>query len=142
MSVRQSGRTLHDVQVNPKVKLATLWVSVMFLFIYVDHFSLFLPGVIQNAINGIVATFQVTQTWLLAALALMAVPSLMIFLSVALPARVSRWANIVAGIVYIVVVIANTVGETWAFYIVGSLVEVVLLGLVVWYAWRWPEQAH
>jgi hypothetical protein len=63
----------------------------------------------------------------------------MVFLSLALPARVNRWTNVVVGIVYILVVLGNIVGETWAYYIFGSVVEVALLALAVWYAWKWPK---
>ena len=64
----------------------------------------------------------------------------MVFLSLALPAKVNRWTNVVVGTLYILVVIGNIVGESWAFYLFGSAVEVALLALVVWYAWRWPKQ--
>jgi hypothetical protein len=39
---------------------------------------------------------------------------------------------------YILVVIGNIVGESWFFYIGASIVEVVLLILIVRYAWTWP----
>jgi hypothetical protein len=62
---------------------------------------------------------------------LMTIPSLMVFLSRALPARAKRWTNVAVGILYIVVVVGNVVGESWAFYLFGSVVEIVLLALVV-----------
>ena len=34
----------------------------------------------------------------------------------------------------------NRIGETWAFYIFGSVVVLVLLALIVGYAWTWPHQ--
>jgi hypothetical protein len=89
---------------------------------------------------GKMGPFPATQGSLLAAMALMTIPSLMVFLSLALPARANRWTNIIVGILYIVVVVGNTVGESWAFYIFGSVVEAVLLALAVWYAWKWPKQ--
>jgi hypothetical protein len=71
---------------------------------------------------------------------MMTIPILMVFLSLALPAKANRWTNVVVGILYIVVVIGNVVGESWAFYLFGSMVEVVLLALVVWFACKWPKQ--
>lgn len=35
---------LEDVKVNVKLKLAALWASFMFLYIYVDYFHLYMPG--------------------------------------------------------------------------------------------------
>jgi hypothetical protein len=64
----------------------------------------------------------------------------MIFLSLALPAKANRWTNIIVGIFNIVVGVAGLIGETWAYYIFATIVEVVLLLLIVWYAWKWPKQ--
>ena len=70
----------------------------------------------------------------------MTIPSLMVFLSLALPAKVNRWTNIIVAIIYIIVSIGNSLGESWAFIIFGSIVEFVLLALIVWYGWKWPKQ--
>lgn len=135
---KDTKKTLVDVKVNVKIKLAALWATVMFLYIYVDHFALFEPGIIETILAGESAGFQITQTWLLTAMVLMMIPSLMIFLSVALKATVNRWINLIADGMYILVVIGNIVGESWFFYIGASIVEVVLLILIVRYAWTWP----
>jgi hypothetical protein len=134
------ARALREAKVDVKFKIAALWVAVMFLYIYVDHFALFIPGVLEEMAAGKMGPLPVTQGSLAGAMVLMAIPSLMIFLSLALKAKANRWTNIIVGILYIVVVIGNTVGESWVFYIVGSIVEVVLLALVVWYAFQWPRQ--
>lgn len=131
--------SLQDTSVTVKVKLSALWAALMFLYIYVDHFALFLPGVLEDAAAGTVGGFQVTQAWLVVAMALMAIPSLMIPLSLLLRAKASRWTNIIAGVVYALVVIGNTFGESWIYYIGASVVELVVLALIVWQAWRWPR---
>jgi hypothetical protein len=128
-----------NAEIDVKAKLAALWVTVMLLYLYVDHFALFIPGVLEDVVAGKMGPFPTTQGSLFAAMALMTIPSLMVFLSLALEARAARWTNIVVGILYIVVVVGNVVGESWAFYWFGSVVEIVLLALVVWYAWRWPR---
>jgi hypothetical protein len=137
---KETATSLRDAKIDVKLKIAALWVAVMFLYIYVDHFALFMPGVLEDMLAGRMGPFPTTQGSLLSAMALMTIPSLMIFMSLLLKAKANRWTNIVVGILYIVVVVGNTVGESWAFYIFGSVVEVVLLVLVVWYAWRWPRQ--
>ncbi|GAI71765.1 unnamed protein product [marine sediment metagenome] len=70
----------------------------------------------------------------------MTIPSLMVFLSLTLPAKANRWTNIIVGILYIVVTLGMTIGESWAYYIFASIVEAVLLLLIVVYAWKWPKQ--
>ena len=39
-------------------------------------------------------------------------------------------------------VVAFTIGETWAYYILGSVVEVVLLLVIAGIAWFWPTIPH
>jgi len=137
-SEKKTATILEDVKVNIKIKLSALWVSVMFIYLYVDVFGFFKPGVIEDAIAGKVWTFQITQVWLLGVIILMTIPSLMVFLSLVLPVKANRWTNIIVGILYIVVTLGMTIGESYAFYIFGSIVETVLLLLIVVYAWKWP----
>ena len=137
---KKTTRIFEDVKMNVKIKLAALWAASMFLFIYVDYFYLYVPGNLEEMIAGRMGPFPTTQVPLLAAMTLMMIPSLMIFLSLALKAKWNRWANIIVGILKIVVVLGSVIGESWAFYIFGTIVEVVLLSLIVWYAWKWPKQ--
>src|SRR5882672_11015841 len=104
---RHATRELEDVNVNVKLKLAALWASVMFMYVYVDVIGFFKPGVIQDILAGVVWEFEITQTWALGALALMTIPSLMVFLCLALPARANRWTNIGVALLYVVVSIGN-----------------------------------
>jgi hypothetical protein len=130
---------LEDIKVSLNLKLATLWASLMFLYIYVDYFHLYMPNKIEDILTGIVFKFDITQGFLLAALALVTIPALMIFLSVALPAKVNRWANIVIAAVYIPFTLFNLAGEAWMHMVFGAVVEVVLLCLIIRYAWNWPS---
>lgn len=130
---------LEDTRIDVKLKLAALWTSLLFLFVYVDIFSFYRPGTVQGILAGRVWEFQITPLWLITSLLLMTVPILMVFLSVALPARVNRWLNIIVALVYIAVSLGNTLGETWLYLYVGALVEAVLLLLVVWFSWKWPR---
>ena len=133
-----SKKIPEDYKVNLKVKLAALWTGFMFLYIYVDYFALYMPGKIEAIQKGRVFVFDITQGFLLAALASMTIPALMIFLSVALPAKVNRWVNIIIAAVYIPYTLFNLAGEAWMHMVFGAVVEVVLLCLIIRYAWRWP----
>jgi hypothetical protein len=131
--------TLEDQKINVKLKLASLWTSLMFLIIYIDYFHLYMPGSLKDLLAGKVFIFDITQVFLLVALALVATPALMIFLSVALPAKVNRWVNIVIAAINIPFILYNLVGEAWVHMVVGAIVEVVLLCLIIFYAWKWPK---
>lgn len=54
-SNNKTATVLEDPKINIKIKLSGLWTSILFLFIYVDHFGLFVPGVIEKIIEGEVA---------------------------------------------------------------------------------------
>ncbi len=129
---------LEDVRVSVKLKLAALWASFMFLYIYVDYFHLYMPGSIEDLLSGKIFVFEITQVFLLAGLASVTIPALMIFLSVGLPAKISRWTNIIVATVYIPYTLFNLAGEAWLHMIFGAAVEVVLLLLIIRYAWKWP----
>lgn len=141
-SENKSATVLEDPKINIKIKLAGMWASVMFIFIYVDYFGLYIPGFMQKVLEGEVGHtgIQIDQTFLLLVIILMIIPSLMIFLSLILKAKVNRITNIVASIFKIIVVVAAMIGETWVYYLFASIVELVILSLIIWYAWKWPKQ--
>jgi uncharacterized membrane protein len=128
-----------DVKINVKMKLSALWIAMMFLYIYADHFSLFRTGQIEEMISGRMGPFPVTQGSLLSASILMMIPAIMVFLSLALKYKVNRWANIILSVLYTFVNISNLIGETWIYYLSYGVVEIVLSLLIVWYAWQWRD---
>ena len=66
-------------------------------------------------------------------------PLCMVYLSLALPAKVNRYTNIVLSAIYIIIAFGTAVGEIQAYYIFGSAGEVVpSLSQIVWFAWKWP----
>jgi hypothetical protein len=141
MNTIKKTTEMEDVKINVKMKLSALWAALMLLYIYADHFSLFRMGQIEEMISGRIGPFPVTQGSLLAFSILMMIPAVMVFLSLALKPTVSRWANIILGVLYTFVNISNLIGETWAYYMFFGVVEIVLTLLIVWYAWKWrnPE---
>jgi hypothetical protein len=136
---KKQQNTLEDIQVNVKLKLAALWTSLMFLIIYLDYFALYMPSTIEDILKGKVFVFDITQGFLLGALTLVTIPALMIFLSVALPAKVNRWANIIIAAVNIPFILFNLAGEAWMHMVFGAVLEVALLCLIIRYAWKWPR---
>jgi hypothetical protein len=131
--------TLEDIKINLKLKLAALWTSFMFLYIYVDYFHLYMPHSLENMLAGKVFTFEVTPLFLLIVLAAAAIPVLMIFLSIAMPAKINRWTNIIVATIHIPYMLFNLAGEAWVHMFFGAIVEVAILCLIIFYAWKWPR---
>lgn len=133
--------TLEDIKISVKLKLAALWVSFMFLYSYVDYFHLYMPGMLKNLLEGKVFTFEINQAFVLIVLTAITIPVLMIFLSVALPAKINRLINIIVAAVHIPYMLFNLAGEVWTHMLFAAAVEVVLLCLIIRYAWTWPRTA-
>ncbi|MEV4065128.1 DUF6326 family protein [Nonomuraea dietziae] len=143
MTIRTKTPNLLD---NPPVpvqaKLAAAWTSFMFLYIYVDYFHLHKPGVIDNLRAGVVFEFDISPTLLTMMLASVAIPALMVMLSMTLPARVNRATNLVVALLYIPYSAVNAAGESWDwafFYGLSIGVEVLLLAFILRSAWTWPR---
>lgn len=134
-----SGKALEDFKVPVKLQLALLWTSLMFLYIYNDYFSLYLPGRIERIAGGHMGPLgQATAPVLVGVSIMLAVPALMVFLSVALAPIASRWSNVVMGLAYTAIEAATFAGPALFYRIIAGL-EIVLTVLIVWCALRWPR---
>jgi hypothetical protein len=120
------------------VKLAALWASVMSCYIYADYFGLFSPGQLATMNRGIISPLgRSTDGVMVFVSAMMAVPSLMIFLSVALPARPNRILNMLFGALYTAII--SLTMWTDAHFIFYGVIEISLTLLAIYYAWTWPR---
>jgi Family of unknown function (DUF6326) len=135
-----TGAKFEPSEVNVRVKISALWTSMLFVFAYVDLFSLYRSDIRADLEAGELGGFDVNQAFLFGTTLYVVIPSLMVFGALVLRARVARIANIALSIVYAVTIIASAIGE-WNYYILGSAVEVALLATVVYYAWTWPREA-
>lgn len=125
------------------VKLALLWASVTLCYLYCDYFELYVPGKLSGMLAGQMQPLgPVTQQVLLGAGALLLVPCLMVALSVLLPPRAARWANVVAGAAYTALMALFVVSVGWHFYRLYAFAEAVLTATIVWQAWSWRATAR
>jgi hypothetical protein len=140
MSSINKTTKMEDMKISVKMKLSALWVAMMLLYIYADILYLYKPGQLEEMIKGLMGPFPATQGALLVASILVAIPAVMVFLSLTLKFKVNRRANITLGVLYTAVNIVNLIGETWAFYIFFGIVEIGCTLLIVWNAWKWTKQ--
>lgn len=141
-TMTETTTALHDPPAPVRSRLAATWASFMFFYVYVDHLHLYKPGAIEDILAGVVFEFDISQTFVVIALMLMAIPILMILLSTTLPARANRTLNLVVASLYIPVSAFNAVGESWMyFYGLGVVLEVIVLAVILRSAWTWPRTA-
>ena len=135
---------LEDRQVPVQAKLAAAWTSLMFLIIYIDYFHLYQPGEIDDIRGGVIFELDISGTLMSIFFAIIAIPALMIVLSMTLPARVNRATNLVVASLYIPAVGINFLGSLpdYAFYYALTIgVEVLILAFILGSAWTWPRTA-
>ncbi len=131
---------LEDFKINVKLKLSALWAGVTLCYLYCDYFELCVPKKIEDIING--ENLLNSPTKLFTAGVVLAIPAVMVFLSILLKPMISKWLNIIVGMLFTVmmVLIAFTYSEVWyTFYLFYAILESVITATIVWYAWRWPK---
>ncbi len=132
------------MRVNPKVniktKLAALWASVTFCYLYGDYFELYTPGKIDSLIT--VDNVLGSPTSLFIASLILAIPSVMVAASVLLNAKINRFLNLFFGILFTLMMLligANSLTQWYAFYAFLAFLESALTIVIVWSAWNWPK---
>jgi hypothetical protein len=133
---------LDDRPIPVQAKLAAAWTSFMFLYAYVDILGFYTPGAIKDILDGKVYEFDLSQTFSTTVLAVLAVPIFMVVLSMTLPARLNRTTNLVVAALLVPFTVFNVAGGFYLlFYGLGVVLELVLLALILRYAWTWPRCA-
>ena len=131
---------LQDFKAPVKLKISLLWAALMFCYVYGDFFGLFIPDRLAEMNKGVIGPLgQATPAVLVGVSVMMAIPSLMVFLSLALPPPASRWANVMFGGIYTGIMLLTMLPGAPPFYLFLGIVEVGLSLMILWYAWTWPR---
>ncbi|AZB01871.1 hypothetical protein EG359_20750 [Chryseobacterium joostei] len=129
-----------DIQANIKIILAGLWTSVTLCYLYGDYFELYAPGKTQGLVDG--HNLLNSPLNLLMAAVVLAIPAVMVFLSLILKPAINRILNIVFGIFFTVVMLLigiSSFSEWYLFYVFLAAVECMITILIVVYAWKWKR---
>lgn len=132
---------LENPKVNIKIKLAALWASATFCYLYGDYFELYTPGKIDSLLTG--ENILDSPTKLLIATLILASSSVMVALSVLLQPKINRVLNIVFGMLFTLMMlfIGLTSNTEWSdFYVFLAFLESIITATIVWYAWKWPKE--
>ena len=140
MAASKTSNPLKTCELPRPLRLSLLWATMMFLYIYNDYFSLYVPGTIEGMSAGRIGRLgEATDAVMLGVAALLTAPSLMVFLSAGLPSAYSKWLNVVFGVLYTLVNVATLFGSPLFYQFIVS-VEIVLSVSIVVSALTWPKQ--
>ena len=134
---------LHNSRIDEKIVLSALWTSVLLVFAFVDIFGFWREDVINGALGREVpgSGLAIDQVFLALATAYVVVPSLMIVASLLIPAKANRTTNLIVSLSYFASIVVNVLGEGWTYYILGSVVEGLLLLAIAYTVWTWPKRS-
>tara|TARA_R110000868_G_scaffold49156_6_gene158670 strand:- start:5457 stop:5867 length:411 start_codon:yes stop_codon:yes gene_type:complete len=132
---------LENSKVNIKIKLAALWASATFCYLYGDYFELYTPDKVNSLISG--DNIMASPTTLLIASIILAIPSVMVAASILLKPKINRILNIVFGTLFTLMMVfigIISTNEWYLFYVFLAFLESIITALIVWYAWKWPKE--
>jgi hypothetical protein len=138
-----SSKPLIDYKVDMKIKLAALWTSLMFLYIYADYFRLMTPEKLEKMIQLQTPMGPTSPKLLVIFSLILIIPALMIFLSVFLKPQINKWLNIIVALLYAcisVLIIKSSIGNEWqTFFVIFNILEVIIFIIIIVQAWKWPR---
>ena len=116
-----------------RIKLSALWVALMLTYLLGDVLRIFSGDFNAGEMEGM----QVSQGMYFGMAVLFLIPILMVLLSLWLPQKVNRWANIIVPVLFFVINLIGLPGYPSAY---DQFLIVVGLGFnlfTVWTAWKW-----
>ena len=121
-----------------RIKLSALWGALMLIYLLGDVLRIFSGDFKAGVIEGV----QTSQIMYLGMAMLFVITILMVFLSLTLPYKANRWANIIVAIIFFSVNLVGLPGYPSAYDKFLNLVGLGFNVLTVWYAWKWSMQGE
>ena len=139
-------KSLINYHVNIKIKLAFLWATLMFLYIYADYFRLMTPEKLEKMMKLQTPMGPTSPGVLMVFSAILIIPALMIFLSVFLKPQINKWLNISVAFFYAsisILIIVSSIGDQWqAFFVLFNFVEILVFAIIISQALKWPRAEY
>jgi uncharacterized membrane protein len=120
-----------------RIKLSALWASLMLTYLLGDVLRIFSGDFLPGEIGGM----DVSQGMYLGMAVLMVIPILMVFMSLTLPYKASRWANILLAVFFFLFNLVGLPTYPSAYDKFLIILGLALNVLTVWYAWKWSAQS-
>lgn len=133
-------KELEDYKINVRIKLSAMWTAVMFCYIYGDYFELYVPQKVEGLLSG--QNMLDTPMKLFTATFILTIPALMIFLSLILSSKLTKWLNVGVGIfftLFTLLVGISSISEWRMGYVFLAFIESIITAIITWQAWAWKK---
>ncbi len=123
---------LENQKVNINIKLAALWASATFCYLYGDYFELYTPDKVNSLITG--ENVLDSPNKLLIASIILAIPSIMVGASIILKPKINRILNIIFGTLFTLMMVfigIVSTNEWYLFYVFLAFLESIITALIV-----------
>jgi hypothetical protein len=122
---------------NPRILLSVLWAFVILNFFARDIHELGRPGMLEQMMSGTIDGVAITEKLMLLGGIMIEIPILMTVLALLLPHGMNRWANIVVGLLTMVMIVTmNLQPDLDNVFFMG--IQFIALTFIVRIAWQWP----
>ena len=121
---------------NPRILLSILWVFIILNFFARDIHELGRPGMLEQMMSGIIDGVVITEMLMLLGGIMIEIPILMTVLALLLSHGINRWANIVVGLLTMVMIVSmNLKPDLDNVFFMG--IQLIALIAIVGIAWQW-----
>ncbi len=93
-------------KIKPQTLLSTLWIFILLNMVFRDLHQLGKAGFLEEMMTGVVNGVKITEELMLFGGFLAEIPILMVLLSRILANKVNKWANIIASIITMLVLLS------------------------------------
>lgn len=131
---------MHTERVGIRARLSAGWVFVMLNMIFADILSFMSPGTLQQILAGNADGIQITPGFLLLAAVVAEVPISMVLVTLLVPQRAARWANIGAAAVTVAFVLG--MGSATPHYVFIAALETLGCVAIAWWSWTWGQESR
>lgn len=126
---------IFNQQISPQILLSTLWIFILLNMIFRDFHQFGHPGFLEEMMTGVVNGVKITEELMLFGGFLAEIPIIMVLLSRVLVDRVNKWANIIAGVITMLILLSALPSADMD-DIFFMIIEVTAFLLIIRTAWK------
>ncbi len=122
------------------IKLSAIWVSRMLIGFLGDVTRFFEPGMMEQILVGEIDGMEITNEFLLISSIVMALPIIMVFLSLVLKDRENQKVNIGVAILILIIGLLRLFPYNSAYAVFLTILGIGFNILTIGYSWKWLKE--